>query len=158
MPGLPTPPFAHAQRPVLVHAAQRVSVASMLYSQHYFTHIYPLKITVGLSWGDDSVIGVDNGDDVHPKQLMQCAIEIPALLLIVEIQVGHQNLKRLNRTCSREENDNFLGTALNFWNKSRLWILIQFLVLFSYFNEIILGGAYCRSTLGSGISSQASSH
>lgn len=27
MPGLPTPPFAHAQRPVLVHAAQRVLVS-----------------------------------------------------------------------------------------------------------------------------------
>lgn len=58
---------------------------------------------------------------------MQCAVEIPALLLIVEIQVGHQNLERFNRTCSREENHNFLGMALNFWNKTRLWILIQFL-------------------------------
>lgn len=127
----PLPWFCNARSPnssfhscatssVSTCSVARVSVASMLNSQHYFTHIYPLKITVGLSRGDDSVIGVDNGDDVHPKQLMQCAVEIPALLLIVEIQVGHQNLKRLNRTCSREENDSFLGTALSFWNKTRL--------------------------------------
>lgn len=81
---------------MLVQAALTagVSVFSMLKAKDYFTHIYPLKITVGLSWGDNSIVGVDNGDDIHPKQLMQCAVEIPALLLIVEIQVGHQNLKR----------------------------------------------------------------
>jgi hypothetical protein len=32
-------------------------------------------------------------------------VEISALLLVVEIQVGHQDLKRLNRRCGRGEND-----------------------------------------------------
>lgn len=83
---------------MLVHAARRgVSVSGMLDPSEHFTHIYPLEITIGLSWGDNSIIRVDNGDDVHSEELMKCPIEVPTLLFIVEIQIGHQNLKGLNR-------------------------------------------------------------
>lgn len=97
----PLTPNFHLVRtrlPVLVHAARRgVSVSGMLDPSEHFTHIYPLEITIGLSWGDNSIIRVDNGDDVHSEELMKCPIEVPTLLFIVEIQIGHQNLKGLNR-------------------------------------------------------------
>lgn len=83
----------------------------MLNAYDYCTHIYPLKITVGLSWGDNSIVRVDDGDDVHPEQLVECAVEVSALLLIVEVQVGHQNLSKLSRRCSRGEKTNVLGMA-----------------------------------------------
>lgn len=74
----------------------------MLNPQEYFTHIYPLEITIGLCWGDDSIICVDDGDNVHSEELMKCPIEVPALLLIVEIQIGHQNLNELKRLKMQE--------------------------------------------------------
>lgn len=38
------------------------------------THIYPLQVAVGLRWGHHSVVGVDDGYDVHAQQLLQCAV------------------------------------------------------------------------------------
>lgn len=76
---------------------------------------------------------------------MKCAIEVPAFLLIVEIQVGHQNLKGFNRKCKREENDELPRNSIQKMlrveeQKCRLlgipdrlewhlhpWMLIQFL-------------------------------
>lgn len=87
---------------VLVHAAPRgVSVSGMLDPLEDFTHIYPLEITIGLSRGDNSIIRVDNGDDVHSEELVKCPIEVPALLFVVEIQIGHQDLQGLNRSKTR---------------------------------------------------------
>ena len=56
------------------------------------THIYPLQVTVGHRGGDHGVVGVDDGDNVHPQQLVQRAAEVAPLLLVVEVQVGHQDL------------------------------------------------------------------
>ena len=69
----------------------------MLNPHEYFTHIYPLEIAIGLCLRDNSIVCVDNGDDVHSEKLMKSPIEVPALLLIMEIQIGHQNLKGLKR-------------------------------------------------------------
>lgn len=74
-----------------------ISICSRLNPYEYFTHIYPLKITIGLSWGDNSIICIDNGDDVHSEKFMKCSIEVSALLLIVEIQIGYQNLQGANK-------------------------------------------------------------
>ena len=69
----------------------------MLNPYEYFTHIYPLEIAIGLCWRDNSIVCVDNGDDVHSQKLMKSPIKVSALLLIVEIQIGHQNLRGLKR-------------------------------------------------------------
>lgn len=56
------------------------------------THINPLQVTVGDRGGHDGVVGVDDGHDVHPQQLVQGAVQVAALLLVVKIQIRDQNL------------------------------------------------------------------
>lgn len=57
-----------------------------------FTHIYPLKVAVGLRWGNHSIICVDDGNYVHAQKLLQCAVQVLPLLVIVEIQICHKDL------------------------------------------------------------------
>lgn len=52
------------------------------------THIYPLQVTVRNRGGYNSVIGVNDRNDIHPKQLVQGAAQVAALLLIMKIQIG----------------------------------------------------------------------
>lgn len=56
------------------------------------THIYPLQVAVGLWRGHHSVVGVDDGHDVHAQQLLQRAVQVLPLLVIMEIQICHQDL------------------------------------------------------------------
>lgn len=53
---------------------------------------YPVQVTVGFWRGHHSVVGVDDGHDVHAQQLLQRAVEVLPLFVVVEIQVCHQNL------------------------------------------------------------------
>lgn len=57
------------------------------------THIYPLQITAGNRGWHHSIVGVDDRNYVHPQKFMECAVQVAALLLIMKIQVGHQNLE-----------------------------------------------------------------
>lgn len=61
------------------------------------THIYPLQVAVGLRRGHHSVVGVDDGHDVHTEQLLQRAVQILPLLVIMEIQICHQDLRQRRR-------------------------------------------------------------
>ena len=56
------------------------------------THIYPLQVTVGLRRRHHSIVGVDDGHDVHAQQLLQGAVQVLPLLVIVEIQICHEDL------------------------------------------------------------------
>lgn len=56
------------------------------------THIYPLQVAVGLRRGHHSIIGVDDGHDVHTQQLLQRAVKVLPLVVIMEIQICHQDL------------------------------------------------------------------
>lgn len=56
------------------------------------THIYPLEVDVGLRWRHHSIIGVDDGHDVHAQQLLECAVQVLPLLVIMEIQIRYQDL------------------------------------------------------------------
>lgn len=56
------------------------------------THVYPLEVAVGLGRGYHGVVGVDNGYDVHAEQLLQRAVQVPPLLVVMEVQVGDQDL------------------------------------------------------------------
>lgn len=52
------------------------------------THIYPLQVTVRHWGGYNSVVGVNDRNDIHPKQLVQGAVQVAPLLLIMKIQIG----------------------------------------------------------------------
>lgn len=67
------------------------------YKDSHSTHIDPLQVTVGHSWRNNSIIGVDNGNNVHPQQFMKGAVQVTSLLLIMEIQIGDQNLQKRNK-------------------------------------------------------------
>ncbi len=77
------------------------------------THIYPLQVAVGLRWGHHSVIGVDDGHDVHAQQLLQCAVQVLPLLVIMEIQICHQDLTAQEGGESREFRKGSIGYFRN---------------------------------------------
>lgn len=56
------------------------------------THIYPLQVAIGLWRGHNSIVGVDDGHNVHAQQLPQGAVQVLPLVIIVEIQICHQDL------------------------------------------------------------------
>lgn len=56
------------------------------------THIYPLQVAIGLWSGHHSIVGVDDGHDVHAQQLPQGAVQVLPLVVVVEIQICHQDL------------------------------------------------------------------
>lgn len=57
-----------------------------------YTYIYPLKVTVWNRGRYNCVIGVDDGHYVHAQQLVEGAVQVATLLLIVEVEVRHQDL------------------------------------------------------------------
>lgn len=58
------------------------------------TYIDALQVTVGHSRCNNSIIGIDNGNNVHPQQFMKGAVQVTSLLLIMKIQIGDQNLQK----------------------------------------------------------------
>lgn len=51
------------------------------------THIYPLQVTVRNRGRNYGIVGVDDGNDVHPQQFVERAVQVAALLLVVKIEV-----------------------------------------------------------------------
>lgn len=90
------------------------------------THIYPLQVAVGLRRGNHSIISVDDGHDVHAQQLLQCAVQVLPLVVIVEIQICHQDLTAQEGRQRRE----LIVSDLNM-----LHCIIQ--ILFEHFKVII---------------------
>lgn len=80
------------------------------------THIYPLKVTIGNSWCDNSIIGVNNGNNVHSQKFMKGAVQVTTLLLIVKIQIGDQNLQE-------KKEINHYNLSIAFFATSKCFIL-----------------------------------
>lgn len=59
----------------------------------FSAHVDALQVAAGNRRRNYSVVGVDDGDDVHPQQLVQRAVQVTAFLLVVEIQVCDQDLR-----------------------------------------------------------------